>query len=214
MFYIKNAYEIYVEKTIAIEELGIYTPNSETLMIELEHFTSNIFYILSLPIFGPIRKNSSKDAMWFSNGAYHIDNVNGKDITVKKNYHHFEANSTNLDFITFKYIKEFEEQEKQYINNAIQITCNTNFPFEKISEYTRSEEFHTSPLNIGYYLMPNLLLDNLFSRRNNRNSLLKSIDKTKIALDLSHGVEPLNSFVPGIYDNYNGNIKPSSEKIN
>ena len=198
--------------------LGLTAPDPNTFVIKLAHPAAYFKWVMTLWPGSPIRKDivekaaggsfpssdATKAEMWaqkpetiIGNGPYKISEIVSKDhVTVVPNTNYW-AGAPHLQQIVYNFISDANAEFSKYQTGALDMI---NVPTADITtvraDPVLSKQAHLIPQLATYWIAFNAQkapLDNVKLRL----ALSKSIDRTKLANDVEHGIwTSLPSFFP------------------
>jgi oligopeptide transport system substrate-binding protein len=202
---IHNAREI-TKGSMSPDELGVFAPNSSTVVIVLEHPAPYLPSLLSHPSTCPLHQTTPKDAGkdmsrsvgLVSNGAFVLTAwVPGDRIVARRNRFYWNDKQTYWDQVIYLQIEDAAAEFLRYRAGQIDITV--TIPRAQLSfiQETLAAELHVTPaLGINYYgfnLNRAPFRDNLKVRQ----ALDLALDRTRIVQSVVRtGEIPAYTWVP------------------
>ncbi len=210
------AYQLYPIKgaqqakkgEIGTDAVGIYTPDPQTLVVELETATPYFLELLTLPIFFPVHSSALTNPHWFLKKETHIANgpfcldawTHSDQISVVKNSNYWEAEQVALPRIDMVMLtadtelRLFEEKGLHWAGSPL-----STLPIDTVQAFKNSGALHVSPLSGTYFLRVNTEIssENPLSHPEFRRGLAMAIDRNEIAEHiLQGGQKPALELVP------------------
>jgi len=195
LFYsIKNAKRVK-RGEMEMDELGIYTPNASTLVIELDKPAPHFFELTSFSAFFPVPSKIVKENDHWTSAPYESYVCNGPfklksykhdhEMVLEKNPHYWNANSIHLDEIRISFVNSettaldmFEKGEIDILGPPL-----TNIPIEAVGKCKFDARFSIRPIvastgvffNTLRFPFTNLKMRKAFSYAINRKSLTDTV---------------------------------------
>ncbi len=166
------AYQLYVIKNarraklgeVGIDQVGIHTPDPNTLVIELEQPVPYLLELLSMASFLPVPSKLARDSNWANspemcmcNGPFVIQSwAHSDQVEVVKNPHYWQASDISLDSIEFLIMendtemKMFEEGKLDWAGSPL-----STIPADAIPDLRRKKSLHISPFAATYFYRVN-----------------------------------------------------------
>lgn len=149
LYVIKNGQDIKMGEKGA-EQLGLQTPDSETLVIELERPVPYFLELLSTSIFFPYKEGAI-------NGPFILESwAKGDQITLKKNPRYWEAGGVQLDQIDLfmvsndTEIRMFEEGDLDWAGSPL-----SRIPPDAVTELKKTNKLSVLPFAATFFLRVN-----------------------------------------------------------
>lgn len=214
LYDIVNAYEYVNGEIYDFDQVGIKVIDSIKLEVTLCSHVEFFPKVLSMVNVIPIRKDyylKNDDVNMLEmggNGAFYLKkHIIGEYIILQRNEYYTGETNKEIDFVIYHVIDEYNRQMELFKSNDIDMTCTTLFHYHDIDKYKLSDIFFSSDLAtlvvLGFNKDKPLYYD-----RKSKKTIYNAINKEKINLKLSNGLNVCNSFVPkGIY--YSEEIKNS-----
>lgn len=197
---IKNAKDI-ISKKKPVSCLGVKAIDEKKLKLELEYPVDNLFYLLSLTPFMPVRKDIVDDeGLWVkdktksvSNGPFYLERYSVDSIVLKKNKFYYNSNKSNINKILVRFISDTNTAYVAYKLNNIDILDNP--PISELRRLSFSKELISTDYYGLYFYSFNTNLDCLKNKKI-RQAISKAIDREKILQKIRKSNEiPANSFL-------------------
>ena len=231
------SYQLYVIKNgskakmgdMSLSDIGIYTPNASTLVVELESPTPYFLELCTMSSFFPIPSSSvEENEFWFmepktfvGNGPFLLKEWNHQDemIGVKSptywDVDQVGPNEIHLVMVSSETeIRMFEEKQLDWAGSPLSV-----IPPDSISDLKASGQFKASPLSGTYFYRINTgeLIDGKINPLGDprlRRALALSVDRNAITTHLLQGGQaPALSLVPpGLGLSESGYIETDLEK--
>lgn len=186
-----TAYQLFVLKNgkkvkqgeLPLEALGIQTPDSHTLLVELETPLPYFLELFSLPVFSPVHENSA-----VCNGPFKLREWKRADSLIfEKNPLYWQADEVKLQEIVSCLasadtgIRMFQEGKLDWTGSPL-----ATIPPDAIREYKSEGILSIQPFSGTAFLRVNIT-DPILSQREVRRALALSIDRSSIAEHLLQG---------------------------
>lgn len=170
--------------------LGLKLLGRFKFQIELEYPMPYIYELLSTPYITPMCIDENGMLKKYA-GAYCVKLQKKNKIVLEKNKN-FE--NKEIETIEFKVFPSMHDALQQYDKGVVDITCNTQFPYNLVYKYSKREDFHVIK-NTGLF----------FTLRTNdfelKKTLQSGIEKNSIAKILNNAIRPINSLIFNDEDN-------------
>lgn len=197
LFYlIKNAAQVK-KGELPLEALGIYTPDENTLVVELEHPASYFLDLTATSFFAPLYDHNEVEPSCF-NGPFVVSNwLRESSLTLSQNPLYWDQNSVELESIIFSFVQDpqtalamFEKNELDLIGDPF-----SPLPFDAIPTFQESGNLKNKLISRMFYLLINT---NEYPLNNKlvRKALSLSLDREKITEHLFFGEQPSLSLLP------------------
>ncbi|MBP0979857.1 MAG: peptide ABC transporter substrate-binding protein [Oscillospiraceae bacterium] len=210
---IKNARDI-INKKKSVSSLGVKALNKTKLKLELEKPVDNLFYLLSLTPFMPVREDIVDDSgLWaknkntfISNGPFCLEKYTENNLVLKKNKFYYDTNKSNINNILVEYISDPNTAYIGYKSNNIDIL--DNVPIGELKKLSFSDELIKADYYGLYFYSFNTNIDCLKNKKT-RQAISKAIDRKKILDKIRKSQEiPANSFLhPDLIKKINKNFE-------
>ncbi|MGY4492918.1 ABC transporter substrate-binding protein [Pseudomonas sp. TE3610] len=174
--------------------IGITEINRRTLELKLRNINKWLPGMLSQFNLSPRCENPELSA-----GPYRIERQSSTLIELIKNkWHHAHTQSTadRLVFVNYAPYHDRSACIDDYYRGTIDITCDTVMRFGDYKHHRKSDEFHTTPTNLGVFLVPGTHFFKLPAIV--RKTLSRAIDRHEISDALMGLARPLSSYT-GLY---------------
>ena len=201
-----------------ISGLGLSAPDANTFVIKLQHPAAYFKWVVTLWMAAPIRKDvvesaaggsfastdTTKPEMWannantiIGNGPFKISEIVSKDhVTLVPNTNYWGGTS-KLQSITYSFIADGNTAYSKYQTGALDII---GVPIADVTvvraDATLSKQAHLFPTLTTFWMTYNTHKAP-FDNADVRMAFAKSIDRTKLAVDVEHGTDKAyQSFIP------------------
>jgi oligopeptide transport system substrate-binding protein len=199
---------------IGLDEVGIFTPDSHTLVVELVHPTPYFLQLLNMPIFFPLHPTALQNINWSSqpetyigNGPFSLSSWKHSDmISVQKNFRYWEAGSVELDQMNLVMlnsdteIRMFEEKKLDWAGSPL-----GSLPVDAVAHLKETDQLKISPFSGTYFFRVNTSdtwhgQKNPLSHPKLRQALALSIDRSAIVEHILQGghLEAFTLVPPGM----------------
>ena len=197
------AYQLYVIKNgqkvkageIALEALGLKTPNAETLIVTLEQPTPYFLDICSMSSYLPVPQIATADKNWslepgtfVGNGPFLLTSWKHADqIVISKNHRYWESNIVRLEKIDLMMltndteIRMYEEKKLDWAGSPL-----STIPMDAVKQLKETKELQVSPLLGTFFLRVNTS-KHLLSDVNIRKALAIAVDRSGITSHILQG---------------------------
>jgi oligopeptide transport system substrate-binding protein len=207
-FVIKNAQEAF-EGKLSLNEVGIYTPDESTLVVELETPIPYFLDLTSFNAFFPVKysnlTNKEKSRTLLNSGPFLMRKwQHGNEILLEKNPYFWDAKNIKLEGIHINIIESnltslnmFENREIDFIGAYF-----SPLPIDTINFLSKQGSIHSSPIGATTMLCFNL---NKFPYNNNniRKAIAYGIDRKKLVENITQLNEVIaTGFIPPILKNH------------
>lgn len=206
LYLIKGAKEAK-EGKLALEKIGITTPDAETLVVDLENPSQIFLEQLSLPIFFPVSKDlKSKDdiKMFYGSGPFVLKQWHhNNNMVLEKNNNYWDADVVRLKKIQLFMVaaeaelKMFETDELDWAGSPF-----STIPLDAFSKFQKLDNFYKQPFMGTYFIRINTkeITEKLKSANASldfRKALFKAVDRETLVKNVLHGsFEKATSLVP------------------
>ena len=116
LYGIKNA-RAFKENRCTVKELGIRAPDTETLLLELEHPDKDFINKLSQPVFFPMF-GALREPRWF-NGPYLVSEQTKEGLILERNPYFWDQKRAFFEQIDIRWIEEIETIYELFKNGQI-----------------------------------------------------------------------------------------------
>ncbi len=177
---------------VSIEDVGIYSPDPQTLIIKLNYPTPYFLNLISFCVFFPIPLHvENQHPEWaFHSGPHFISNgpfvltewKHNNELSLKKNEHYHQANQVPLDEIHLSIIGSEMTAFQLYQNREIDLIGQpfSSIPLDVQHHTQPNAEILVSPSAATTFITFNLL-EFPFSNANLRKAFTLAIDRKSIA---------------------------------
>lgn len=193
LFSIKNA-EAYHNGEVAVEELGIETPDDYTLIFTLSQLDNGFLYALSTPAAAPCKKDFFEETRGkyglkadklISNGAFYLHSIKDSYIRLKKNQNYVFAESVKADNIYIYTNEDADKAETEFLNGNRDVII---YDGANISKFTESKNtvsaFSDSVWGVAFNLN-----DEIGKNKDFRKMLYHALDSSVISPTLNDKYE-------------------------
>jgi oligopeptide transport system substrate-binding protein len=201
-----------------IAGLGLSAPDANTFVVKLSHPAAFFKWVATLWVAVPLRKDviesaaggtfpstdTTKAEIWannantiIGNGAFKISEIAAKDhVTMVPNPNYW-AGAPKLQQLIYYYISDGNTAFSKYQTGALDIA---NVPLADVTvvqgDSVLSKQAHLYPQLTGWWMDYNTK-ETPFDNPKVRLAFAKSVDRTKLANDVEHGLaRPSESFIP------------------
>ncbi|MBF8264023.1 MAG: oppA-G [Parachlamydiales bacterium] len=209
------AYQLYVIKgakkaktgEISPQEVEIQTPDSRTLIVELEQPTPYFLELLTFPSFFPVYQPldaqnphwAEDPATYVSNGPFKLTKWKHSDrVFVERNGSYWDAGSVSLKGIEMVMIQP-ETELRMFLDGDLDWAGSplSNLPIDALNNLKRNETLRVQPLSGTYILRVNTADSSLLSQPLFRRALALALNRQKIAEHILQGGQiPAQALVP------------------
>ena len=184
----------------SLEDIGIQTPDSHTLIVTLHTPTPPFLEMISFCTLFPIQSNL-ENAQVGSNslGPYLVEDYkNGNYIKLKKNPYYWDSKNVKLEKIEISLVTDEMTAYQMYELGDLDFigTPFSSIPTDIASELRKSTQFHSQALCGTTFISFNLK-QKPFNNLNFRQAIFHSIDKqilvekvTQLGDSIAHGIVP------------------------
>lgn len=201
LFPIRNAEAIY-NGEMEIGELGVETPDDDTLIFYLEKPCVYFLDLLRLPVYTPSCSTYAKEtgSGWdtdpktsVSNGPFYLaEYVPEQYMTLKKNESYWNADEVSLDEITYRF---FDSQEAMlYAYESGEADAATGLPSTVMSLYEGKEDLEITETIATRYIYPNLNVEPLQDVRV-RKAISLALNRENLCQAVGGDTEPTVNFI-------------------
>lgn len=210
LYGIKNARKVKLGE-ISLDQLGIHTPDAQTLVVELEHPIPYFLNLVSMTSFFPVPNKALIDQSWtvnpesyLTNGPFKLDSWRrSNSIIASKNPSYWQASSVRLDSIEMLMmgpdteVQMFDEKKLDWAGSPL-----STIPYDSVRAYKLKRDLYISPFSATYFYRINTA--NQYKDKKNplssdlfRKALAFSIDRQSIAEHILQGGQiPAKALVP------------------
>ncbi len=206
-----------------VEAVGIHTPDSRTLVVELEEPTPYFLELLSFPSYLPVcRAKDGKNPNWaeeatsyISNGAFTMSSwKHGDSIELKRNPGYLQAEEIRLDRIELCMVpsdtelRMFRDGKVDWAGSPL-----SSIPVDAIDSFKSSNSLNTNPLAGTAFLRVNTLGKDPLDSPLFRRALAAAIDRRQlIEKVLRAGQSRATTLVPPSMGLEQGEIFPDGDR--
>ena len=209
---IKNQADVISGK-LPVDQLGIKAVDDKTIEMDLEYPVPYLLDLLAFTPWAPVNQKFlesqgdqfgvGKDSILY-NGAYYISDyeVSGNTITMTKNPDYWDADSVDVETVTYKVISDSQQAVMSYENGDVD---NVEFSGDLVSQYSSNPDFSSVPGVFNYYLMINTKVKGL-DNKDFRQAVAYAIDRVALCSNvLNNGSTPAyNMTMKGLCSNSSG----------
>lgn len=210
LYGIKNAHKAKLGE-MNLDQIGIQTPDPQTLVVELEQPIPYFLQLLSMPSFFPVSQKVAGDPNWafsedtfVSNGPFLLRSWKHSDqISAVKNVKYWQADQVKLSSIDLYMmsgnteIQMFEEGKLDWAGSPL-----STIPVDAVRDLKEKEKLRVNPFSATYFYRVNTA-DRILDRKNPlssplfRKALAFSLNRQGITEHvLQGGQTPAKSLVP------------------
>ncbi len=197
LFYpIKNGEKVK-RGELPLEDLKIFTPDEQTLIVELEHPTSFFLDLTATSFFSPLYEDKETEPTQF-NGPFVVgDAIPDQSMTFLKNPLYWDAEAVQLDKIHFTFVKDPATALEMYEKGELDVVGDpfSSLPLDSIPSLKLSGRLKSKSMARIFYIFLNTNTYP-FQNRSLRRALALSIDRPEIIEHLFQGEEPSLSLIP------------------
>jgi ABC-type oligopeptide transport system substrate-binding subunit len=186
-----------------LDALGISSPDSATVVIELESPAPHFLAVLAMPVAYPVWNGASAPADQFTkpkyfvgNGAFVLDDWQpGHRVRLRKNKHFREADQVLIDVVEYYAIQDLLTELNMYRAGELDITASV--PGTNVGSLRESHptELRISP-RLGTYYLAFDVSEAPFDDPELRRALSMAIDRRVITEVVGRGEQPAYGFIP------------------
>ena len=199
---VRNAEEVALGN-LPPSSLGVYAPDPQTLVIELDSSAPHFLAVLAMPVAFPFLADTISGSDSFadlqqsvSNGPFFLDDWQpGHRIRLQKNPLFHDADSVHIDTVEYYAIQDLLSELNMYRAGELDITASV--PGANVEELrvSRDAELRISPSLAIYYLafdMSEAPFDDIALRQ----ALSMAIDRRALVSVIGRGEQPAYGLVP------------------
>lgn len=210
LYGIKNAKKAK-QGEVNLAEVGIFTPDAQTLVVELEHPIPYFLQLLTLSTFLPVsQKAENQNPNWsfqpdafVCNGPFKLKQWKHSDqLIAVKNNHYWQAEEVKIDKVELVMmgpdteIQMFEEGNLDWAGSPL-----STIPVDSIRSLKSKNELCINPFSATYFFRVNTAeffheKKNPLSSPHFRRALALSLERSSITEMLQGGQIPAKSLVP------------------
>ena len=206
LYILKNAQAVH-EGDVDPEELGLFAPDDNTLIVALKHPTPYFLELIASPLFFPVNASiAAKNKEWSKSSSEFVSNgpftlkewLPGKTITMQKNNSYWDAANVQLREIHALMITDSKTELALYQQGQLDWTnsAGPGLPNEEFTKLQEKGELQVEPLEATYLYLFNTKKPP-FNNSTLRKALSYAINREAITHDLKTlGVEPATSALP------------------
>ncbi len=207
------AYQLYVVKgakeakegKLSLDKIGVYAPNAETLIVDLENPCQIFLELLSQPIFFPVSDSLKKDPNMFNGSGpfvikkwQHLNNI-----VLEKNNAYWDANAVKLSNITL-YMVAAEAELKMFETNELDWAGSpfSSIPLDALLKLQKEPTYYKQPFWATAFIRVNVkeMNEKMNSEENSlelRQALFSALDREALVKEVLHDCyEKAFSLVP------------------
>lgn len=208
--YIVNG-EKYTKQKVTADEVGIETPDDQTLVVHLKQPTPYFLGLTTFVKYFPVNKEfyESTDGEFglradtlLYNGPFKITEFNpAQGATLVKNENYWDAENVEVEELDLRVIKEASTALNLYLSGELDYVYLSS---ENVNEFKDSPEFDTDTNFRSYYVQFNLG-DKAMANINIRKALQHSYDQQTLEeAILNNGSEAAYGLIPPVMAQLNG----------
>lgn len=197
LFYcIKNAEKVK-KGILPTEKLGVRSPDTKTLIVELEHPTPYFLDLVATSFFSPLYSPSSDEPCYFNGPFVPKERIHDEKLVFQKNPIYWDKDRINLEQICFLMVRDPMTALAMYEKGELDLVGDpfSPLPFDVIPSLESSPQLHTKLISRIFYLLLNTERFPL-GNKSIRKALAFSIDRDQLAKHLFFGELPSFSSVP------------------
>ncbi|TFJ93460.1 peptide ABC transporter substrate-binding protein [Lentibacillus salicampi] len=201
---VKNATAVN-EGEVPVEELGVSAPDDYTLEVNLENPVPYFESLAAFPTYYPLNEEfveeqgdafaTSTDTLLF-NGPYTLENweSTASSWELQKNEDYWDAETVQLDKITFEVVKDAQTQVDLYESGEID---RAGLSSDLVDQYQSHEDYVTVPEATLAYLKMNQTQSDALANTKMRKAISMAVDKEAMVNEiLNNGSIASTGFVP------------------
>ena len=184
---IKNAYEINMGEK-PVQELGVYAPDSQTFVVELESLCPYFISLIANTCFAPLNEEFMKSVgdnygtspeTILSSGPFYPDRYIPHDTQIhyNKNPYYFNSENVKLSGVSIQIATDYQQTMMSYEAGAFDIIMASG---ETIDLVVNDQNLNTVGSGNAYMILPNHEKVPALANRNIRIALSKSINREDI----------------------------------
>lgn len=207
--------EQVLARVLPAEMLGVRELNELTLQIQLENPVNHFPSLLAGFNFSPVPHQllGRYEDTWEShvtNGPFVLsERHTGTDLFLQPNPARSEP-ERGVRGLRFWVCKDLRQPLEAYAGGRSHVTCNTYFPFDRLTDLTQLQDLVKLPSGILFVLAGNRNACPLWADHRFRKALHYSLDRCGIAQSLYGGVIPWDHFVAtGVAGDLFGTVSPA-----
>ena len=208
LYVIKNAKQAR-EGILPVQEIAIFTPDENTLVVELEQPTPYFLALVSQTVFSPVNQRiDEENPQWMqqadsyvSNGPFSLSGWKHQDqLLLKKNLHYWDASSVHIDSLQLEMLAEetefnlFEKQELDWAGSPL-----SELPLEALKGLKEQNLLHTKT-GLGTAFLRTNTQTRFLSNLSLRKALALAINRQAIVEHVTQGGQlPATALVPEFF---------------
>lgn len=197
LYVIKNA-ELVKKGKLPLEDLKIFAPDANTLVVELENPISYFLELVATSFFAPLYENTIQDPTLFNGPFILKERTLGQNLIFAKNPLYWDEQNVDIDEIDFNIVEDPLTAYHMYQKGEIDLVGDpfSTIPFDLLSKLESQGKLHSKIISRIAYLLINTTqppMNNVSLRK----ALSFSIDRNKLTRDLMIGNIPTLSLLPG-----------------
>ncbi len=197
LFYpIKNAEKVK-KGQLPLSELKLFTPDENTLVVELEHPVAYFLDLTATSFFSPLLDPNDKEPTCF-NGPFLVkERVHDQKLILGKNSFYWDSGSVDLDEIRFSMVKDPMTALSMYERGELDVVGDpySSLPFDVIPTLDTAGKLHSKVISRIFYLLLNADCPP-FQNKSFRKALGFSIDREQLTRHLFFRELPTFSSLP------------------
>ncbi len=190
---IKNVEKVY-KNELPIEEVGIYAPSKNQIVVELEYSAPYFTQLLADPVFSPSYEDNQLEPKVF-NGPFLIQNSDlERSIHLTANSKYWDADTVKLKNIHISFVRDLETAMSMYEKGELDWAGS---PFSELSEEVvgNSDSLHAEEAFLPFWLYCNTQNPKLKSAKI-RKALSYAIDREEISKHILAKQSPSYTILP------------------
>jgi oligopeptide transport system substrate-binding protein len=196
LYVIKNAENVKKGKA-PLETLGIAVPDSQTLVVTLEHPTPYFLNLTATSFFCPLYTISEAEPDYF-NGPYQIkQHIPDQKLVFESNPYYWDIDALDIQEIHFTMVRDPSTALAMYQKGELDLVGDpfSSLPLESIPEYKKSQQFNKKTISRIFYLLLNTEIPALQSK-SIRKALSSCINRELLVEHLFFDEIPTISCLP------------------
>lgn len=201
LFHIENAEEIYNGEK-SMDELGVETPDDNTIIFHLNAPCVYFLDLLRLPVYMPSNEKYAESVSdgWdknpetsLANGPFKMtEYVPEQSLTLEKNENYWDADEIKLDRIVYRFFSDQQSMANAY--EAGEVDVATSLQSEVMERYEGSEDLMVTDLIATRYIYPNLDVEPLDDVRV-RKAISLAINREELCSAVGKDTSPTYNLV-------------------
>lgn len=197
LFYpIKNAEKVK-KGLLPMEALGLWTPDPETLVVEMDHPTPYFLDLTASSFFLPVYTATDAEPTFFNGPFVPAEHLPDQKLVFVKNPNYWDTQNVDLEKICFTLVKDPSTALSMYEKKELDVVGDpfSSLPFDAIPDLEKTGNLQSKLISRIFYLLLNAETFP-FNDTSMRKALSLALDRHEIAENLFLGELATFSLLP------------------